>query len=155
MSWLRALGWALTGTDPDPDPASADGSTAGEASDSTEHIEPLPQAYPGVSRALPVSEASEVPVIGELLAALDTRGWTPTRIAAHARSQADLGQPWPHRVHPDLRQGIGAAQFQALLNQVREALNLTTLEQRPPSPRTELTADERRLLAEVPPHHGV
>ena len=56
-----------------------------------------------------------------------------------------------YAVPADLRAGIGAAQLAALVTQLRTRLA--------PRPRPVLAdrapdADERRLLADVPPHHG-
>ena len=56
-------------------------------------------------------------------------------------------------VPPDLMHGLGPAQFLAALAQLRSALApvaaAPVLADRP------LTPDERRLLTDVPPHHGV
>jgi hypothetical protein len=84
---------------------------------------------------------------------LSALGWTPERIGAHARQVAAAERAWPHAVPDDLRQGCGPAQLQATVARARELLGLATLEVLPPSRRRRLTADERRLLAEVPPHH--
>lgn len=55
-------------------------------------------------------------------------------------------------VPADLMRGLGPAQFLAALAQLRSALTpaaaAEVLADRP------LTPDERRLLTEVPPHHG-
>ena len=64
--------------------------------------------------------------------------------------------PGPYGAHPvpaDLLVGIGAAQFSAVLTALRTRLPrgagpAPVLVDRP------LTADERRLLADVPPHHA-
>ncbi|SEQ92106.1 hypothetical protein [Microlunatus flavus] len=56
-----------------------------------------------------------------------------------------------HAVPPDLREGIGAAQLAALVTALRARLDAgahPVLADRAPD------ADERRLLADVPPHHG-
>jgi hypothetical protein len=60
------------------------------------------------------------------------------------------------RVHPlpaDLADGLGSAQLWAAVEELRRRLTapppVVVAEQRP------LTADERRLLQDVPPHHGV
>jgi hypothetical protein len=69
-------------------------------------------------------------------------------------SRRATGQPWPYEVPGDLRRGIGAAQWLAALAAVRDGLGLdqparsSVHADRPPD------ADERRLLGEVPPHHG-
>ncbi len=60
----------------------------------------------------------------------------------------DLGA---YVVPADLREGIGAAQLAALVNALRARLagpGRPVLAARAPD------ADERRLLADVPPHHG-
>ncbi len=85
--------------------------------------------------------------------ALSGLGWTPELIAAHARDVIAAEQPWPHPVPAGLRSGCGPAQLQAAVARTRELLGLVSLDVLPPSRRTRLTADERRLLAEVPPHH--
>ena len=87
------------------------------------------------------------------LAALAGLGWTTERIHAHARAVVAAEQPWPHPVPEALRRGCGPAQLHAAVARARELLGLVTLEVRTPSRRTQLTADEKRLLAEVPPHH--
>jgi hypothetical protein len=60
----------------------------------------------------------------------------------------------PHRVPPELAEGIGPAQFWAAVTELRRHLDR---EARPPVPviaDRALSADELRLLREVPPHHG-
>ncbi|MEA5054374.1 MAG: hypothetical protein VB093_13135 [Propionicimonas sp.] len=89
-----------------------------------------------------------------LIAGLAAQGWTPARLRAHAEACVRDGQSWPHLIPPDLRAGCGAAQLAAVLGSARALLGLVTLETRPPSARTTFTADELRLLREVPPHHG-
>ena len=86
-------------------------------------------------------------------AALAGAGWAAPRIAAHARALAGVA-PWPHPVPAQDRAGIGAAEFHAALIRTREALGVDALEVLPPSSRTTLDADERRLVADVPPHFG-
>jgi hypothetical protein len=61
--------------------------------------------------------------------------------------------PWPHRVPPELMRGLGAAQFTAALTGVRQELGLDVVTTRRPAERR-LDPDERRLLTDVPPHHG-
>ncbi len=89
----------------------------------------------------------------EVLDRLRRAGWPKERIQAQAHQLWDQDQPWPHLVGPGDFGEIGAAQWYALLTQLRTALGLDTMPQ-PPSRRTTLSPDERRLLAEVPPHHG-
>lgn len=87
------------------------------------------------------------------VAALAASGWGAARIASHAQELTGT-RPWPHPVTADQRGGIGPAEFHAALIRTREALGLTVLTVLPPSNRKELDADERRLLADVPPHFG-
>lgn len=68
------------------------------------------------------------------------------------RGLATGSSSWP--VPPELMRGLGPAQFLAALAQLRSTLAparaaAPVLADRP------LTADERRLLTDVPPHHGV
>jgi len=57
-----------------------------------------------------------------------------------------------HPVPPDLTEGLGAAQLAAAVAELRRRLTAApptvVAGQRP------LTVDERRLLQDVPPHHG-
>lgn len=55
-------------------------------------------------------------------------------------------------VPADLRSGIGAAQLAAVLAELRRRLAASGT--RPVLAERRPDADERRLLAEVPPHHG-
>ena len=109
-------------------------------------------AFALIGERLPLP-ARPAPDAARLVEQLDAAGWTPERVASHARAVSDASQPWPHPVPADLRAGLGAAQLRAALDACRAALGLVTLTTKPPSTRTALTADERRLLAEVPPHH--
>lgn len=59
-----------------------------------------------------------------------------------------------HIVPPELMAGLGSAQFSAALSAVRSGFGIDGLTRRPPALARPLTADDRRLLAEVPPHHG-
>ena len=74
----------------------------------------------------------------------------------HPRLGVDLDRAALTRTHPlptDLAEGLGAAQLAAAVAELRRRLTATTpavvAGDRP------LTADERRLLEDVPPHHGV
>jgi hypothetical protein len=93
------------------------------------------------------------PDLPALAVELAARDWTRERIAVHARSVQESGRPWPHPIPDALRAGLGAAQLYAALGRAREELGVAVLDPRAPSGRTVLTADERRLLADVPPHH--
>lgn len=96
----------------------------------------------------------ETPDPAGVVAALAEAGWTSPRIADHARAVLAEDRPWPHPIPAELRQGCGPAQLQAALRRVRTLLDLETVEKRPPSAPRPLNADERRLLADVPPHWG-
>ncbi|QLQ14916.1 MAG: hypothetical protein HZY73_03340 [Micropruina sp.] len=89
----------------------------------------------------------------QLIAELARAGWEAGRIRAHADLCRQDGTPWPHPVAASQRPGIGAAQLSAALAAALDDLGLRG-PARPPAPPRPLTADERRLLAEVPPHHG-
>ncbi len=89
----------------------------------------------------------------EVLAGLAEAGWTRERILLHARAARTAGAVWPHPVPDDVRRTVGSARLFAVLQQVQSALGVFGQPAAPVPPRT-LTADERRLLNEVPPHHG-
>ncbi|WP_040158500.1 hypothetical protein [Nigerium massiliense] len=110
----------------------------------------LAQALTGESLDLGVQES---PNIAELVGALASRGWDAAAVRRHALDTQAAGLPWPHPVSPAARQGMGFAQWFAALARARTALGVDVLDVHAPSHRTTLTADERRLLAEVPPHH--
>jgi len=90
----------------------------------------------------------------ELLAALEGAGWPAQRVRDQAYSLWEQEQPWPYPLPPDRIHQVNAAQWYAILGQVRTLLGLDVVHL-PPSHRTTLTADERRLLADLPPHHGL
>lgn len=93
------------------------------------------------------------PELNALVDQLDDHGWDADRIADHAR--ATVGRlPWPHPVPDALRYGLGAAQLHAAIGRARARYGLEVLDVLPPSQRTRLDADERRLLGDVPPHFG-
>lgn len=62
--------------------------------------------------------------------------------------------PWPYEVPRELLRGLGAAQYAAAWTAVLDALGPLTANARPVVTDRALTADERRLLADRPPHHG-
>lgn len=101
-------------------------------------------AVTGTQVALPEAPRWDAATLVSDLAAA---GWSRDRIA-DAASGATV---WPFSV--DLEVGIGAAQFAAALAQVRSELQLAGLATPVVSTRRDLTADERRLLADVPPHY--
>lgn len=88
------------------------------------------------------------------LTALAAAGWSRDRIVAHAEQVRAAGGVWPHPVPDELRARVGSARLIALLQRTQVELGLFGRPAAPAVPRP-LTADERRLLNEVPPHHGV
>ncbi|WP_028709020.1 hypothetical protein [Propionicicella superfundia] len=96
--------------------------------------------------ALPPADRWRVAdLVGDLAAA----GWGRDRIAALAAGP----EPWPCAVPAPIREGTGAAQVAAAVREVRTALGLTGLASPTVSNRRRLTADERRLMDDVPPHY--
>jgi len=98
----------------------------------------------------PVDLVDTAPDAGIVLAALDRLGWPASRIEAVARRCFEAEEAWPF---PVARHVVaeGPAQWYALVREARTLLGLDGDVQPPPT-RTALTADERRLLSEVPPH---
>ena len=62
--------------------------------------------------------------------------------------------PWPYPVPEELRRGLGAAQFAAVWARLLAELGPLTSDARPVVTDRESTSDERRLLADRPPHHA-
>lgn len=93
------------------------------------------------------------PDADELVAQLAARGWDAARLSAHAREASAAG-PWPHPIPDAVRSGLGSAQLVAAIGRARDRYGLTVLTVLAPSRRTSLDADERRLLADRPPHYG-
>lgn len=106
-------------------------------------------ALVGEDVPLPVGDTPDVNRLPEQLAEM---GWPADRVIARA-GQAVAEGAWPFRVPADLRAGLGAAQLHAAIQAARTVYGLDVLSTRPPSRRTALTADERRLLDDVPPHY--
>ena len=90
------------------------------------------------------------PNLPVLVADLARLGWSRERIATLAHEQPAGG--WPFGVPDALRRGLGAAQLHAAIGGARTMLGLDVLTVLPPSRRTRLDADERRLQGDVPPH---
>ena len=105
-------------------------------------------AYALTGEDLPVSAGD----IASLLSEMAGLGWPSERVRQLAHGLWEQDQPWPYAL-PAGGLRPGAAQWHALLGQARAALGLDVC-QLPPSRRTDLTERERRLLEEVPPHHG-
>ncbi len=101
-------------------------------------------------------------VTGRLLDGLGRQDRPDTTALAAILSQrlaaGDLdlvADPSVQIVPPELRTGLGPAQFGAALAVLRAALHTDGRVPTAPTPDRPLTADERRLLDDVPPHHGV
>lgn len=97
---------------------------------------------------------SATPSLDDVLAALAADGVSADDLVTHARDVRDAGGVWPHPVPPELTRPVGAAAFLSLLKALRAQLGLTGTVARPPAVPRPLTPDERRLLADKPPHHG-
>jgi len=95
-------------------------------------------------------------VTGEdgIVAWLARQGWDVVRLEERARAVRQAGQRWPAAVGADRRGGMGAAQFQALLRQVLLVLGLDHAAPVLRDATTPMDAVDRRLVAELPPHHG-
>ena len=99
----------------------------------------------------PVRSLAEpgAPQVSDLLAELGgVEAVRATVIAAR-----EVGD-WPYEVPAELRCGLGAAQYAAAWTALLTALGPLTTNARPVVTDRALTMDERRLLADRPPHHG-
>lgn len=98
------------------------------------------------------SPATAAPDLDEVLAWLTANGWDHDSLHAHATDLKARDLPWPHPVPREWLHDLGPARWLATLTALRQRLGLDS-ETLPPSHRTRLNADERRLLIELPPHH--
>ena len=89
----------------------------------------------------------------DFLAALEAVGWPPDRVRHHASQEWEQETVWPYPLPPHSLDSVGAARWYAALTDVRAVLGLDAV-RLPPSRRTVLTPEERRLMADLPPHHG-
>jgi len=90
---------------------------------------------------------------GDFLAALEEAGWSPDRVRRCASQAWEQQTSWPHPLPSHSLDSVGAARWYAALTEVRAVLGLDAV-RLPPSRRTVLTQEERRLMADLPPHHG-
>lgn len=112
-----------------------------------------PDVAAAVSVALTGQPDAVAPGASDLRTALAASGWDAERLGAHADAVMAAGGVWPHPVPPALRAVVGSARLAAVLQAVQLELGRfgrTAAPARAHPP----TADERRLLADVPPHHG-
>ncbi len=94
------------------------------------------------------------PDVDALARALLSRCGAAT-LAEHRREVLRAGGAWPHPVPGDLMAGLGYAQFTAALARLIDLLGLNErgwVTAAPPT--TSMAPALRRLLDEVPPHHG-
>jgi hypothetical protein len=100
-------------------------------------------AYALTGEWLPVRPAP-TPDARTLLAELTALGWSGERLAVAARGG--------RQVPPELMAGLGAAQFWAVLAQLRREIGAGGAVPQAPTGRTRLTVEEQRLRADRPPH---
>ncbi|MFW6597398.1 hypothetical protein ACQBAU_04235 [Propionibacteriaceae bacterium Y2011] len=96
------------------------------------------------------------PDVAELLRSLDR-----TAVADARARAAAADEPWPYALPSELATGIGWARYGATLQRVRDALALDTTivpagagDDDRSAGRRHPSAEERRLLADRPPHWG-
>ncbi len=94
------------------------------------------------------------PDLAALAAEITERMADVDQLRARIRERQVAGQPWPYPVPDDLRAGLGAAQWLAALTGLRRLLKLDPAPTRPVLSDRAPDAAERRLLDDVPPHHG-
>jgi len=98
--------------------------------------------------------AQALPDVPRLVAELRTR-WSAEALSGHVRDARAEGRPWPHPVAADLMTGLSPAQLSAALTEVVAQLGVDRPRPARASRSTEpVSAVERRLRDEVPPHHG-
>ena len=103
---------------------------------------------------LAVDEVSTGATSDDIAAWLARRGWDVERLRRRAGNVRAEGGRWPAAVGPERREGLGPAQFQALLRQVLLVLGLDHATPVLRDATTPMDATDRRLVAELPPHHG-
>ena len=102
-------------------------------------------AYAVTGRRFPELEGPSAPDLDAVAAFLEPRLGVDV-------DRTELRQP--HPLPDDLAAGIGAAQLWAAVAELRERLGPRAGAARAVARARPLTADEQRLLREVPPHHG-
>ncbi|WP_328701939.1 hypothetical protein [Aestuariimicrobium ganziense] len=114
--------------------------------------------WPAIGHALTgewLAAGDDQPLAADLVADwLKRVGWDAVRLREHRQVLQQAELPWPHPVPADCRGGLGAAQFHALLAGVRAACGVDGLQATRREGPVVLGPAERRLLDEVPPHHG-
>ena len=84
----------------------------------------------------------------------DAAGLPAELLAALRQEQMNKRLPWPFPVDLEARRELGFARFDALLAEVRKQMGLAGTSSRGQALVRPLNADERRLLADRPPHWG-
>lgn len=125
----------------------------GEAHGSTRWHQAL--AYAVTGRHWPELGLQESPDLAELSSRLRTID-DPESVRRHVEERQTAGQSWPHPVPDELMAGLGHAQFAAALTALKSGLGLDgpTRVAAQPAAGQPASAEERRLLEDVPPHHG-
>ena len=83
---------------------------------------------------------------------LGGHGWSAERLSEHRQQCQTDRRPWPHQVPEGLVDSWG--QLHSMLRVLRRDLGLDGLSPAMRQGPRVLGADERRLLADKPPHHG-
>lgn len=98
-------------------------------------------------RAVPLSGSGSLP---EQLA---EAGFDAVTLQGLREQRQEARLPWPFEVPLEERRAIGFARFDAALATLRQETSLTGLRPTRPASRA-LNTDERRLVADRPPHWG-
>lgn len=110
-------------------------------------------AYALLGRRLEDLGTQRAPDLDALTKRLEPKA---AELLATAQSRVEAGLVWPYPVPGDLMAGLGFAQFAAALQMLRRRLGLEGVALS--APRVGQTqppdAGQRRLLEDVPPHHG-
>lgn len=105
----------------------------------------------------PAGGALDIGVVTEpqqLLSRLADAGWDPVRIADVASQCRNNSVRWPFESENLADMGVGAAQFHAWVQACVRLLELDATNAGVRHATQALDAEDRRLLAERPPHHG-
>ncbi|MVA76602.1 hypothetical protein GC722_11290 [Auraticoccus sp. F435] len=89
-------------------------------------------------------------VVARARALLAAHGWDQAAVREHAAARQAAEQPWPHPLPEGWVGPGGHAQLQAGLQQLLDELGARAV--RPPGPSAPLSARDRQLIADRPPH---
>ena len=90
----------------------------------------------------------------ELLAELAAQGWDSSRIREARRECRALGRRWPVELPDERIRAVGFARFQAWMAECIRLLGIDSVDAGVRDAHMPLDAEDRRLLADRPPHHG-